>query len=177
MAATTDQLKDLRPLRPDDVERVLAFLMAMPEGDRTFFWETDDRATVERWIADERAGRWILCDEAGQVQAYLAVIPGVGWSGMRRRGLGRALARRGLIEAVRRGLEKIVVEVVASREGDVEMFSSIGFQAEALLTNQIRDRSGNFQDLVILAHDVGAVRDSMEVLGIDEAIDPTAGAR
>jgi ribosomal protein S18 acetylase RimI-like enzyme len=187
MAATTDQLKDLRPLRPDDVERVLAFLMAMPEGDRTFFWETDDRATVERWIEDDRAGRWILTDEAGQVEAYLAVIPGVAWSshvgelrlvvgsGQRRRGLGRALARRGLIEAVRRGLEKIVVEVVASREGDVEMFSSIGFQAEALLTNQIRDRSGNFQDLVILAHDVGAVRDSMEVLGIDEATDPTLG--
>jgi ribosomal protein S18 acetylase RimI-like enzyme len=186
MAATTDQLNDLRPLRPDDVERVLAFLVAMPEGDRTFFKETDDRATVERWIEDERAGRWILCDDAGQVEAYLAVIPGVGWSshvgelrlvvasGHRRRGLGRALARRGLIEAVRRGLEKIVVEVVASREGDVEMFSSIGFQAEALLTNQIRDRSGNTQDLVILAHDVAAVRDAMEVLGIDEAIDPAA---
>ena len=55
------------------------------------------------------------------------------------------------------------------------MFSSIGFQAEALLTNQIRDRSGNIQDLVILAHDVGAVRDSMEVLGIDEATEPTLG--
>jgi ribosomal protein S18 acetylase RimI-like enzyme len=189
MAATSDQLKGLRPPGPDDVERVLAFLVAMPEGDRTFFKETDDRATVERWIKDERAGRWILCDEAGQVQAYLAVIPGVGWSshvgelrlvvgsGQRRRGLGRALARRGLIEAVRRGLEKIVVEVVASREGDVEMFSSIGFQAEALLTNQILDRSGNTQDLVILAHDVSAVRDAMEVLGIDEAMDPTAGAR
>jgi ribosomal protein S18 acetylase RimI-like enzyme len=186
MAATTDQLNDLRPLRPDDVERVLAFLVAMPEGDRTFFKETDDRATVERWIEDERAGRWILCDDAGQVEAYLAVIPGVGWSshvgelrlvvasGQRRRGLGRALARRGLIEAVRRGLEKIVVEVVASREGDVEMFSSIGFRAEALLTNQIRDRSGHTEDLVILAHDVAAVRDAMEVLGIDEAIDPTA---
>jgi ribosomal protein S18 acetylase RimI-like enzyme len=186
MAATTDQLNDLRPLRPDDVERVLAFLVAMPEGDRTFFKETDDRATVERWIEDERAGRWILCDDAGQVEAYLAVIPGVGWSshvgelrlvvgsGQRRRGLGRALARRGLIEAVHRGLEKIVVEVVASREGDVEMFSSIGFQAEALLTNQIRDRSGHTEDLVILAHDVAAVRDAMEVLGIDEAIDPAA---
>jgi len=187
MAAAPDQLKDLRPLRHDDVERVLAFLVAMPEGDRTFFKETDDRATVERWVEDERAGRWIICDEDGQVEAYLAVIPGVGWSshvgelrlvvaaGHRRRGLGRALARRGLLEAVRRGLEKIVVEVVATREGDVEMFSSIGFEAEALLTNQIRDRTGNTQDLVILAHDVAAVRDSMEVLGIDEATDSTVG--
>ena len=188
MASTPGPLTDLRPLRPDDVDRVLAFLHAMPEGDRTFFKEADDRATVQRWVEDEHSGRWILCHENGQVEAYLAVIPGVGWSshvgelrlvvaaGHRRRGLGRVLARRGLLEAVHRGLEKIVVEVVATKEGDVEMFSSMGFEAEALLTNQIRDRSGDTQDLVILAHDVASVRDSMEVLGIDEATDPTAGA-
>jgi ribosomal protein S18 acetylase RimI-like enzyme len=187
MASTPDRLKDLRPLQPDDVERVLAFLLAMPEGDRTFFKEADDRATVERWVQDEHAGRWILCDDDGRVEAYLAVIPGVGWSGHvgelrmvvaaehRRRGLGRALARRGLLEAVQRGLQKIVVEVAATKEGDIAMFSNIGFAAEALLTNQIRDRAGNTQDLVILAHDVAAVRDSIEVLGIDVATDASRG--
>ena len=185
MAGPTDPLTGLRPLAPADVDAVMAFLDAMPEGDRTFFKEDDDRETVQRWSHDVHASRWILPGEA-EIEAYLAVIPGVGWSrhvgelrlvvgaGHRRRGLGRALARRGLLEAVRTGLDKIVVEVVADKQGDIEMFASIGFQAEALLTNQIRDRTGQTRDLVILAHDVAAVRDSMEVLGIDEAADMSA---
>jgi ribosomal protein S18 acetylase RimI-like enzyme len=181
MAGSDDPLSGLRQLGPDDADAMLAFLAGLPEGDRTFFKEDDDRETVERWCHDEHSERWIVTGEDGKVRAYLALIPGVGWShhvgelrlvvgaDSRRLGLGRALARRGLLEAVQRGLDKIVVEVVADKEGDLQMFASIGFEAEALLKNQIRDRTGETRDLVILAHDVGAVRDSMTVLGIDEA--------
>jgi ribosomal protein S18 acetylase RimI-like enzyme len=180
MAGPDDSLSRLTPLASADVDAVMAFLDSMPEGDRTFFKDGDDRETVERWVNDTHALRWILPGD-GDIAAYLAVIPGAGWSshvgelrlvvgaGYRRCGLGRRLARRGLLEAVQAGLDKIVVEVVADRQGDIEMFTSIGFSAEALLTNQIRDRTGQTRDLVILAHDVAAVRDSMEILGIDEA--------
>jgi ribosomal protein S18 acetylase RimI-like enzyme len=159
----------------------MAFLQTLPEGDRTFFKESDDVETIERWCRDERSSRWIVVGDDGTVRAYLAVIPGVGWSShvgelrlvvgadYRRLGLGRALARHGLLAAVRGGLDKIVVEVVADKEGDHQMFASIGFEAEALLKNHIRDRTGETRDLVILSHDVGSVRDSMAVLGIDEA--------
>jgi ribosomal protein S18 acetylase RimI-like enzyme len=180
MAGPDDSLSRLTTLASADADAVMAFLDSMPEGDRTFFKDGDDRETVERWTHDSHALRWILPGD-GEIAAYLAVIPGTGWSshvgelrlvvggGYRRRGLGRRLARRGLLEALQAGLDKIVVEVVADKQGDIEMFTSIGFTAEALLTNQIRDRTGQTRDLVILAHDVAAVRDSMEILGIDEA--------
>jgi ribosomal protein S18 acetylase RimI-like enzyme len=189
MAGPADPLSGLAPLAPHDVDAAMAFLAAMPEGDRTFFKEGDDRETVERWAHDGHASRWVLRGDGGEIAAYLAVIPGVGWSSHvgelrlvvgaahRRRGLGRALARRGLLEAVRAGLDKIVVEVVADKAGDIEMFSSLGFQAEALLNNQIRDRTGQTRDLVILAHDVAAVRDSLEILGIDEATGVSVSGR
>lgn len=181
MAGPTDPLTRLRPLGPNDAPALLGFLRALPEGDRTFFKESDDPETVEHWCRNDRAHRWVVEGEDGRLRAYLAIIPGVGWSrhvgelrlvvgaDSRRMGLGRALARRGLLEAVRQGLDKIVVEVVADKEGDLQMFTSIGFEAEALLKNHIRDRRGEARDLVILSHDVDEVRGSLHALGIDAA--------
>jgi ribosomal protein S18 acetylase RimI-like enzyme len=180
MAESTDPLTGLRSIGPDDVAALTRFVSELPDGDRTFFKEGDDPETVAFWCRDERSGRWIVEAPDGRIRGYLAVIPGVGWSShvgelrvvvagdARRMGIGRALAHRGLLESVRRGLDKIVVEVVADKEGDIAMFTSIGFDAEALLKNHIRDRHGETRDLLILAHDVGEVRDSLHALGIDQ---------
>jgi ribosomal protein S18 acetylase RimI-like enzyme len=166
---------------------VVGFLDHLPEGDRTFFKEEASPEAVEQWARDERNHRWILVD-GDKPQAMLAVIPGVGWSShvgelrlvvgsdYRRQGLGRRLARHGLTEAVRLGLLKIVVEVVADKEGDIEMFTSIGFRPEALLQNQIRDQGGELRDLVLLSHDVEDVAASMDALGVDEAVGFGVGA-
>jgi hypothetical protein len=35
------------------------------------------------------------------------------------------------------------------------MFRALGFDPEALLTGQVRDRGGEFRDLMILAHSAG----------------------
>ncbi len=189
MDGSTDLLSGLRRIHAGDEEELIEFLAALPEGDRTFLKEADDRATIEFWCRDLRSTRWVL-ERDGRVEAYLAIIPGVGWShhvgelrlivaaGARRLGLGRALARHGLLEALRSGLAKVVVEVAAEKQGDLDMFTSIGFKAEALLENHVRTREGQTGDLVILSHDVEAVRDSMHALGIDEAtgVDLGAGA-
>jgi ribosomal protein S18 acetylase RimI-like enzyme len=180
MAESTNPLTGLRPVRADDVAVLTRFVSELPDGDRTFFKEGDDPETIAHWCRDEHSGRWIVQAPDGRIRAYLAVIPGVGWSShvgelrvvvagdSRRMGIGRALAHRGLLEAVRRGLDKIVVEVAADKDGDLAMFTNIGFEAEALLKNHIRDRQGQTRDLLILAHDVGEVRDSMHALGIDQ---------
>ena len=68
------------------------------------------------------------------------------------------------------GFLKIVVEVVADKLGDIEMFTSIGFRPEALLADQIRDTDGELRDLVILAHYTEEVAASMDVLGVEDAM-------
>jgi ribosomal protein S18 acetylase RimI-like enzyme len=182
MAERTQQLTDLRPLTLDDVEAAARFLQDLPEGDLTFLKEDVETDTVARWCEDERVKRWLAVGEDGEPQGMLSIVPGALWSShvgelrmvvgqkFRRQGLGRRLARYGLAEAVRLGLSKIMVEVVADKEGDMAMFTSIGFEPEALLRDHIRDRDGNLRDLVLLSHEVGPRSSVMDVLGLESEV-------
>ena len=72
----------------------------------------------------------------------------------RGRGIGRALARRAVLEAVELGLAKLVVEVIADQAALIGMFRALGFEPEALLADHVRDRSGEVRDLMVLANAV-----------------------
>lgn len=187
MAQGPQQLTGLRSVGPKDAAVLSDFLRGLPEGDRTFFKEDVDVATIERWCEDERAARFLLVGEDGAVQWFLAVIPGVAWSAHvgelrlivsgnhRRRGIGRRLAQLAVAQGVRMGLRKLVVEVVADKGGDLAMFTAIGFEAEALLKDQICDRAGELRDLLLLSHDVEAVAGSMGAGGLDLAVERQGG--
>jgi L-amino acid N-acyltransferase YncA len=178
MAERTQQLTDLRQLTVEDARPMVGFLQSLPEGDLTFLKEPANEDTVNRWLADDRTYQWVALGEDGELQAMLSIIPGALWSShvaelrlvvgetFRRRGLGRRLARHGLAEALRLGLRKVMVEVVADKEGDIAMFEAIGFEAEALLRDQICDRDGNVHDLVLLSHEVETGASAMEALGL-----------
>jgi ribosomal protein S18 acetylase RimI-like enzyme len=174
-----EQLSALRRVAPADAPALASFFAALPEGDRTFFKEEIDVDTLARWCADGHS-RWVLEGEDGTLQGSLALVPGVGWSSHvgdlrlvvagahRRKGLGRRLARHGLLEGVRMGLTKITVDVVAAQQADIRMFTAIGFEAEALLKNQIRDRRGELRDLVVMSHQVDDVWSGMHAIGLDD---------
>jgi ribosomal protein S18 acetylase RimI-like enzyme len=174
-------MSEIQKLSDGDLDRVIAFLDRLPDGDRTFIKDQVGAESVRQWLHEEHNHRWLL-SEGQELAAMLSIIPGVGWSShvcelrlvvdsaFRRRGIGRRLARYGLIEALRMGFLKIVVEVVADKLGDIEMFTSIGFRPEALLADQIRDTDGELRDLVILAHYTEEVAASMDVLGVEDAM-------
>jgi ribosomal protein S18 acetylase RimI-like enzyme len=173
---------ELRPITAADTPALAAFVARIPEGDRTFL-ETDalDPARVATWAGDQRARRLVAVDDDG-IAGIVAVVPGVGWTShvgelrlvvdptRRRTGLGRELARRGLLEAIDLGLTKITVEVMAPNEGAMAMFTGLGFTPEALLQGQVRDGTGALQDLVILAHEVSEQWGAMATVGLDEAL-------
>lgn len=183
MAERPQQLTNLRRITPEHVELVTRFVQGLPEGDRTFLKEDVDAETVTRWCSDERSPRWLVLGEDGAPQAMLGILPGALWSAhvgelrlvvgeaYRRRGIGRRLARFGLAEALRLGLRKIVVEVVADKEADIAMFTSIGFDAEALLRDHICDRENNLRDLVVLSHEVETRSASIDVLGLENDVE------
>ena len=115
------------------------------------------------------AGGWPSTPRGGcrrEVTGYVAVRPLPGVVGPRRRGalvvapshrgsgLGRELARRGLVQAVGSGLSKLVVEVVAEQGAALALFTDLGFTGEALLCDHIRDRTAQLRDLMVLAHHV-----------------------
>ena len=173
---------ELRSPTAADLDALMEFFARVPESERTFFKEPVlDRATVEGWLGSER-GRRGLAVESGRVAGYIAVVPLSGWSdhvgdvrlvvdpSQRGRGLGRDLARWALLEALDCGLTKLFVEVVADQEGAVAMFTALGFHAEGLLHDHVRDRDGELRDLVLLAHPVADTWSAMETAGIDDAV-------
>ena len=172
---------EIKRLEPVDREALERFLARVPEGDRTFFKEdVEAPEVVDAWTRPGRARAVAVAD--GDVVGYVAVVPLHGWSSHvgevrvivdpdhRGRGVGRALARRAVIEAAELELSKMVVEVVADQEPTIAMFRSLGFDPEALLVDQVRDQSGALRDLMILAHSVEAQWSSMIAAGIADEL-------
>lgn len=168
---------EIRTIEPRDRAALAAFIERIPDGDRTFFKEdVADPTTVDRWMRLD-ASRSVAVDD-GDVVGYVAVVPLQGWSshvgevrvivdpGHRGKGIGRTLARHAVNEALRLGLTKMVVEVIADQEPTITLFRSHGFDPEALLADHVRDQSGRLRDLMILAHSVEGSLASLSATGL-----------
>jgi len=173
------------PLGPERCDALLKFFAALPEGDLTFIREeVTDPDTVRSWASGSGpGGRWVAVDEGrDEVTGYVAVRPLPGWSDhvgeirlvvdpdRRGAGLGRELARRAVSEAISSGLTKLVVEVVAEQGAALALFTELGFTGEALLTDHIRDRSGQLRDLMVLAHHVRETWAGMDAVGVEDEL-------
>jgi ribosomal protein S18 acetylase RimI-like enzyme len=172
---------EIRPLEPRDRGAMERFFARVPEGDRTFFKENvDDPAVLSAWVVPG-AGRFIAV-ECDAVVGSAALVPLTGWSSHvgdlrvvvdpdhRGRGVGRALSRYAVLEALGLGLKKLVVEVVADQESAIALFRSLGFDPEALLKDHVRDQSGELRDLMILAHAVEESYRAMAAAGLAESV-------
>ena len=172
---------EIRPLEPRDEEALRRFFQRIPEGDRTFFKEdVSDPAVLAAWTRPG-AGRSIAVED-GAVAGSVALVPLTGWSShvgelrvvvdpdFRGRGVGRALARHAVLEALQQGLTKIVVEVVADQEPAIAMFRALGFEPEALLADHVRDGNGELRDLMILAQVPEDAYRSLQAVGVAEAL-------
>src|SRR3954467_4132857 len=156
---------EVRELEAPDEGALRRFFDEIPPADHAFFKEDlSDPAVLRRWIDDDRGIRLAAFGEDGTIGAIAAVWPGIGRSshvgdlrlvvaaGARRQGIGQRMARRALAEALRRGIWKLSVEVVASQQGTIDMFLALGFQAEALLRDQLFTPGEGADDAVLLAH-------------------------
>ena len=168
---------EIRRIEPGDREALERFLDEIPDADRTFLKEdVADPDVVAAWVlhGDARS----IAVEGGDVVGYVAVIALHGWSSHvgevrivvdpdhRGRGVGQALARHAVLEALELCVAKLVVEVIADQEALIAMFVALGFEPEALLIDHVRDRSGELRDLLVLAHSVQDQWASMAAAGI-----------
>ena len=172
---------EFRPIAAGDEPALQRFFARIPEADRTFLKEdVDDPAIAAAWARPGSART--IAVEAGEVVGSVAVVPLHGWSShvgevrmvvdpaARGRGLGRELARHAVHDAVELELAKLVVEVIADQTELVAMFAALGFDAEALLADHVRDRNGQIRDLLVLANDVESQFAAMTTAGITEEL-------
>jgi ribosomal protein S18 acetylase RimI-like enzyme len=172
---------EFRPIREADAPALERFFARIPDADRTFLKEDlEDPQVVIAW-ARPSAARVIAVD-ADEVVGSVAVVPLHGWSSHvgevrlvvdpahRGRGIGRGLARQAVIDAVDLELRKLVVEVIADQTALIGMFRGLGFEAEALLADHVRDRSGEIRDLLVLANDVESQFAAMATAGVTDEL-------
>ena len=174
----------IQEMAPEHIDALCAFFANVPAEDRTFFKEDigDPHRAAERWLADDRSVRRVALTDDRSVIAFATLSPGVERTGHvadlrlvvavreRGQGLGRALARRMLVEALQHGYKKVTVDIAADHEAPIRMFRELGFHPEALLRDQLRDANGAMHDIVILAHSVDERWSRMLTAGMDEAV-------
>ena len=92
---------------------------------------------------------------------------------VRGKGVGRALSQETFALALGAGLDKLTVQMTVDQRAAIALFESLGFQAEALLRDHVREVDGRTHDIVVLGHKVAQVRARMEAYGLPGAVTPS----
>ena len=174
----------IRRFAPSDRDAMLAFANTLPEHDLLFLGrDLKHPRVVEAWQSAIEDG-WIdslIAEDDGRFVGTAALVRDpLGWSahvgeirllvspGKRGSGIGRDLLEAIYAVAMERGVEKLTAQMTPDQIGSVMLFESLGFRAEALLKDHVRDRDGKPHDLAILAHDVARVSAQHRAFGIEE---------
>ena len=178
---------EFRLMSRADEAAVLAFAQKLPRHDLLF---------LPRNISQPKVlSAWINEIERGAITSLLAVSDGkvVGcgtlvrdphsWSphvgeirmvvssDVRGQGVGRALSQETFAIALgAAGLEKLVVQMTVDQQAAIALFEGLGFKAEALLRDQVRDADGKKHDIVVLGHNIAQFGAQLEAYGVAGAV-------
>ena len=176
---------EIRRMDESDGDAVLAFARRLPMHDLLFLpRDISEPKVLAAWIKEIERGAMtsLICVQNGTVVACAALVRDpLSWSphvgelrlvvsqDVRGQGIGRALSQEMFGLGLSEGLEKIVAQMTVDQRGAIAVFESLGFRAEALLRNHVKDKAGERHDIVVLSHDVAQVRAQMDAFGISEA--------
>jgi RimJ/RimL family protein N-acetyltransferase len=176
---------ELTLLAPDtDGPAVLAFAQRLPEHDLLFLRrDIAQPKVVEAWMQATRAGSivTVLARRDGAVVGCATLVrDALAWSAhvaemrvivdpaLRGTGLGQRLAHECFAIAVELDVEKLTAQMTVDQRGAIEMFEGLGFRPEALLRDQVKDRSGRTHDIVMLSQDVARFLSQQAAYGLGE---------
>jgi RimJ/RimL family protein N-acetyltransferase len=165
-------------------EEVLAFARTLPVHDLLFLRRDITQPKVlSAWAGQIESGEItsLLARSAGEMLGCTAVVRDEhGWSphvgelrvlvapAGRDRGLGRLLIQESFLIALSLGLEKLTAQMTPDQTAAIAVFEEMGFQAEALLRDHVRDNAGEKHDIVILSHDVERFQSQMQAYGMTD---------
>jgi L-amino acid N-acyltransferase YncA len=176
----------LRYMTKDDGPAMVAFAQALPEHDLLFLRRDITKPeALEPWLRGLQRGTitTIVAEADGAVQGYSSLDRGeVDWSphvaelrvlvapDLRGKGLGRLLIQEAFAQALSMGIEKITAQMTLDQKAAISSFEELGFRPEALLRDQVKSRTGEKHDLVILSHDVARFGEQLTAYGVEEAL-------
>jgi RimJ/RimL family protein N-acetyltransferase len=177
---------EFRLMTRSDEPAVLAFAQKLPTHDLLFLPRNISQPKVlSAWVSEIERGAIVslLAIKGGTVVGCGTLVrdphswsPHVGEIRMvvsqdvRGQGVGRALSQETFAIALGAGLEKFSVQMTVDQQAAIALFESLGFKAEALLRDHVKDADGKKHDIVVLGHNVTQVRAQMEAYGLPGAV-------
>lgn len=76
-------------------------------------------------------------------------------------GLGYNLAREIFVVAQSMHIDIVIAEMPSIQESAINVFEKLGFHRAATFENHVKDKQGNYHDLVVMRVDVMAIMDKM----------------
>jgi N-acetylglutamate synthase-like GNAT family acetyltransferase len=165
---------------------VLDFAQKLPVHDLLFLPRNiSEPKVLSAWVKEIERGAItsILAVNAGRVigcgtlvrdpmswSPHVGEIRNVVSADVRGQGVGRALSQETFALALSAGLEKLVVQMTVDQGGAIAIFEGLGFKAEALLRDHVKDKDGRNHDIVVLGHNVAQVRAQLEAYGLPGAV-------
>jgi RimJ/RimL family protein N-acetyltransferase len=177
---------EIRLMSAADEAAVLAFGKALPTHDLLFLPRNiSEPKVLSAWVKEIERGAItsLLAFKDGKVVVCGTLVrdphswsPHVGEIRMvvsldvRGKGVGRALSQETFALALGAGLEKLSVQMTVDQQAAIALFESLGFKAEALLRDHVRDVGGKTHDIVVLGHNIAQVQAQMEAYGLPRAV-------
>src|SRR5712675_3448258 len=177
---------EFRIMDPADEAAVLEFARKLPVHDLLFLPRNiSEPKVLAAWIKEIERGSIIslLAVKSGRVVGCGTIVrdplswsPHVGEIRMvvstdvRGLGVGRALSQETFALALGIGLEKLLVQMTVDQQAAIALFESLGFKAEALLRDHVRDVDGRTHDIVVLGHNIAQVQAQLEAYGVPGAV-------
>lgn len=177
---------EFRLMGAADEAAVLAFARGLPVHDLLFLPRNiSEPKVLTAWVREIERGAItsVLAWKGGKVVGCGTIVcdrhswaPHVGGLRMvvstdvRGQGVGRALTQETFALALSMGLEKLTAQMTVDQTGAIAIFEGLGFKAEALLRDHVRDLDGRTHDLVLLGHNVAQVRAKLEAYGVHDAV-------
>jgi len=159
----------LRLMDEHDADNILAFTKALKREDLMYTrMDITKRDVIEDWIQNIRHGRTITVlaeDGDGNIVGYgslhtnkklwtrhLGELRLLVTGKVRGIGLGERLAVELMAIADDQELERVVLNIPRTQPHVRKMMEKLGFTAEALLTDWLKDQQGRTHDLIIMSH-------------------------
>jgi RimJ/RimL family protein N-acetyltransferase len=175
----------LRLLTRGDRDAFRMFTKSLTEHDLLFLRRdiTED-PVLDGWLDEIDRGRTITVvaeSDAGIIGYGSLSLAIANWSqhvgeirvlvskATRGKGLGRVLTEAVFAQALDKGIEKIVAQMTIDQKGAIATFEELGFKAEALLRDHVKDRAGQKHDLLVYSHDVQSFQSQLDAYGVSEA--------
>ena len=178
---------EIRLMSPGDQAAVLDFAQKLPVHDLLFLpRDISEPKVLAAWIKEIERGAItsLLAVKAGRVvgcgtlvrdplswSPHVGEIRNVVASEVRGHGVGRALSQEIFAFALGADLEKLMVQMTVDQTGAIAIFEGLGFKAESLLRDHVKDKAGRHHDIVVLGHNVAQVRAQMEAYGLPGAVE------